>query len=787
MSRVIVKNLPSKADEIAIRSQFESQGVITDVKLIRKRGGASRRFAFVGFKTDAEAEKAASYLNNSYMGSSKIEVSLAKSINDAELVAHKKRRLADTLEAEETPKENINADKKDAKLEEFLSVMQPQKKVAMWKNDSTSTGAKDTVAAEAGIATSTTAGTDADAEIEDNDEDDIVDMTKLKEQQSTEADEQPEDIEEVEEEWVPQVSEEPKPQSNMSDLDWLRNKHTLIRENGEKVDLPPPEEQMDVDATVDQPVQSTKQSNRLFVRNLSYSVTNEELEPLFSQYGTIKQLHIPLNKHTDQPIGIAFCEFEDDVDAQRALENLDGHSFQGRLMHEIPADAQKSYVLDEFDLQQMPLKKQKAIKRRLQAAKQQFSWNSLYMNPDTVLESAAKKIGVSKSEIMDPTNSNMAVKQALAESSMLESIQQYFKQKNIDLNKFKVKSGGKLSDTVILVKNLPFTVNGDELQDMFAQYGEVVRTLMPPDRGIAIVQFKTAGDGRRAFQKLAFRRVGESIMYLQKAPQGVLDEATDNSDDSEKSKQQDSKEDSKAAKSSSSLLLPEQTLAQTDVLPDARTSVFIKNLNFSTQTSSIFKLFQPFAGFITAVIKMKPDPNNKDKQLSMGFGFAEFRTLHDAELAIAALQNHSLDGHKLELKISNRGQSKSRPDSQNSATTKIVIKNIPFETTKKDIVELFGTFGKLRSVRVPRKHNRQTRGFAFAEFVTLAEAEHALNSLQGAHLLGRRLVMDFAEADVEDAETEISRMEQKVAQQVGAVTAADMRTGQQRGIDLEDD
>ena len=55
MSRVIVKNLPSKADEIAIRSQFESQGVSTDVKLISKRGGASRRFDFVGFTTDAEA------------------------------------------------------------------------------------------------------------------------------------------------------------------------------------------------------------------------------------------------------------------------------------------------------------------------------------------------------------------------------------------------------------------------------------------------------------------------------------------------------------------------------------------------------------------------------------------------------------------------------------------------------------------------------------------------------------------------------------------------------------
>lgn len=773
MSRIIVKNLPVKADEQAIRSHFASRGQITDIKLIRKRNGASRRFAFVGYKTDTDAAEAAEYFNHSFMNSSRIEVGLAKSVHDEELAERKmmrKRKRERELEGEE------DADKKpaparDEKLEEFLSVMQPSKKVATWKNDSTETHIS-----------------------KDTKDDDIVDLRALEEQRanvnggtaedSAEELEEPttaevadelQDVDEDDEEvWVPQAVEEPATSEPMSDLEWLRRKHTQIRDNGEKITGT---EVLDKSEPETKPsVVSSKQPNRLFLRNLAYTATREDLEALFAPYGRLTQVHIPLDKRTDRPKGIAFIEFEDSNDADEA-RNLDGTSFQGRLLHIIDADAQKSYVLDEFDLKQMPLKKQKAIKRRMQAAREQFSWNSLYMNPDTVVEAAASKLGVSKSEFLDPTNSNMAVQQALAESSMLASVQQYFKSKGLDVAKFKPKHNGGLSDTVILVKNLPFGVHAEEIQDMFAQFGEVVRTLMPPDGGVAVVQFKLASAGRKAFQKLAFRRVGESIIYLQKAPAGALDETA--SSDAEPAQR------AVEARSAGDVLLPAaESVVEASDETSVRTSVFVKNLNFSTPVSSLFKLFQPLSGFVTAVIKTKPDPQNSGKQLSMGFGFAEFRSAREAELAVNALQNYVLDGHSLQLKLSTRG---AEPGVVKATTTKIVIKNIPFETTKKDIVDLFGTFGKLRSVRVPRKYNRQTRGFAFAEFVTLAEAEHAMTSLQGAHLLGRRLIMDFAEADAVDPEEEIRRMEQKVASQVDAMQTSSMRLNQQRGIELEDE
>ena len=63
----------------------------------------------------------------------------------------------------------------------------------------------------------------------------------------------------------------------------------------------------------------------------------------------------------------------------------------------------------------------------------------------------------------------------------------------------------------------------------------------------------------------------------------------------------------------------------------------------------------------------------------------------------------------------------------------------------------------------------QSRGFAFAEFVSPQEAQNAHGALQHTHLLGRKLVIDYAEADTVDAEEELAKMQKKVAGQVNKV------------------
>ncbi len=63
---------------------------------------------------------------------------------------------------------------------------------------------------------------------------------------------------------------------------------------------------------------------------------------------------------------------------------------------------------------------------------------------------------------------------------------------------------------------------------------------------------------------------------------------------------------------------------------------------------------------------------------------------------------------------------------------------------------MFSAHGQLKSVRLPRKFDSRTRGFAFLDFVSRTEAENAYAALRHTHLLGRHLVLEWAEEGEQD-------------------------------------
>ena len=63
---------------------------------------------------------------------------------------------------------------------------------------------------------------------------------------------------------------------------------------------------------------------RLFVMNLSYQVTKEEVEALFGKYGEIVDIEIPFRKHgKGVPLGIGFVRFTTSEAAIQAFAELD--------------------------------------------------------------------------------------------------------------------------------------------------------------------------------------------------------------------------------------------------------------------------------------------------------------------------------------------------------------------------------------------------------------------------------------------------------------------------------
>lgn len=478
-------------------------------------------------------------------------------------------------------------------------------------------------------------------------------------------------------------------------------------------------------------------------------------------------------------------QYEDRSAAAEAFHNVDGEPFQGRLLHILSAAAKRDNKLDEFEIAKLPLKKQRQIKKKAEATSSTFNWNSLYMNQDAVNSSIAERLGVSKSVMLDPTSADAGVKQAIAETSIIQETKAYFSNNGVDLDAFKKRERG---DTTILVKNFTYGTSIEELRKMFEEFGQVVRVLLPPTGTIAIVEFAQAPQARAAFASLAYRRLKDSVLYLEKAPKDLFTHAARNdiSDINVIS-------DSQSKTSVDPKISGGDLLEQEAVQDGADTStLFVRNLSFNTTSARLTEVFQPLEGFMSARVNTRTDVKKPGQVLSMGFGFLEFRTKALAQAALKVMDGYSLDGHNLTIKASHKGvdaaeerRKEDRAKKLAGKRTKIIVKNLPFEATKKDIHTLFGTYGQLRSVRVPKKFDNSARGFAFAEFVTAREAENAIEALKDTHLLGRRLVIEFAAEEAVDAEEEIEKMQKKVGKQVNKVALQKLTGGGRKKFNVE--
>ncbi len=71
-------------------------------------------------------------------------------------------------------------------------------------------------------------------------------------------------------------------------------------------------------------------NNKLFIGNLAYKVTEEELKELFTQAGEVVSATIVTDRHTGQKRGFGFVEMVDQAAAETAIKTLNGHDLQGR-------------------------------------------------------------------------------------------------------------------------------------------------------------------------------------------------------------------------------------------------------------------------------------------------------------------------------------------------------------------------------------------------------------------------------------------------------------------------
>lgn len=68
----------------------------------------------------------------------------------------------------------------------------------------------------------------------------------------------------------------------------------------------------------------------IYVGNLSYDVTQDDLTQIFAEYGKVSRVSLPTDRETGRPRGFAFVEMEDESTEDAAIEDLDGAEWMGR-------------------------------------------------------------------------------------------------------------------------------------------------------------------------------------------------------------------------------------------------------------------------------------------------------------------------------------------------------------------------------------------------------------------------------------------------------------------------
>lgn len=69
---------------------------------------------------------------------------------------------------------------------------------------------------------------------------------------------------------------------------------------------------------------------KIFVGNIPFSTTEEELVNLFSEYGTISEAALIVDRFNGRSKGIAFITFETEEEAKAAIEAMNGFEIEGR-------------------------------------------------------------------------------------------------------------------------------------------------------------------------------------------------------------------------------------------------------------------------------------------------------------------------------------------------------------------------------------------------------------------------------------------------------------------------
>ena len=755
VSRLCVKGLGPAIVEKDLTDLFSQKGEVTDVRVMRAKSGRSRQFAFVGFRTEDQAKEVMEYFNNTFLKSSRIVVEVAEKATNKgsptkESKGKKRQREADETKQEVAPKK-IDKDK-----EEFMEMMKSRNQSKLWGNDATDKVTEENI--------------DVKARDYDDSADSDEDYIDTKDFES----------EEKELDGMGAVKETNNKKDGKNNLDSFIKALEARAEEG----MPGRADSRkgrkaskgggaSVEEANDEKAQSEEEergdgtkidNTRLFVKNLPFTSTEDEITTLFGDHGKVRSVHLPLDPDTKTGRGFGFVEYDDEQDAKVARDQLDGASFQGRVLRIEHAEAAQPQsngttghgssgasngVVEWASTQDRWLQN----KHKQRSSTDGVS-NAAFTSADAVVDSVAASNSVSSRDILDVSKKggDLAVRLAITETKVIGDNRDYFVQHGVHMEALesalaKTKHASARSTTTILIKNLPHSSNYDDLERMFTSYGAIASFLVPPSKTVALVDYIEPSEARNAFKGLAYRRYQHTPLYLEWAPLGVIG--------AQGSRKRESKVDKKST-------LQDELEGKEEGEEQGTNTLYVSNVDFaSSKEDVIAHLDTCKAGNQEGLRSVVIPPPKDGKGPSSGYCFLEYASAAHARRALEAVHRSKMGVRALEAQLSTKrggantgGASAKKKKKGTSAKeadeakiSKLAVRNVAFQATEGELHALFAAFGSVKRVKLPKKMDGTHRGFGFVEFSSHLEAKQAMHSLAATHLYGRHLILEWAKAD----------------------------------------
>ncbi|KNH06192.1 RNA recognition domain containing protein [Perkinsela sp. CCAP 1560/4] len=465
-------------------------------------------------------------------------------------------------------------------------------------------------------------------------------------------------------------------------------------------------------------------TDRIILKNLAFCTTKEAIRNLCEdEVGGVESVHIPMSLDKKRSRGIAFVRFRDPENAAAAVKVLQNFTLEGRLLVVEPASPDP-YAMGHKSGTAKPEKNLKCLKNDGHSA--------LFLDSNTISKATSKELGIAKESLLDPSNEGVATRTAISEAVLTSELEDALRTEGINARALENGTSCTKSSKVILVKNIQEVTTEvlSAVKSLFQKYGVIERVSAPKLYGIVVVAFQHDCDALKAFRRLAFCTALGFPLLLEWAPSNIFSTSTT---------------DSQIKQDKSGDIQNDQS--------DSFSTIFVKNL---PRGCSAAKLRHHVLIHTNDELK---DSHIRNIRVvpNKGYAFIEFYAADKSTFCINMLNNKlDMDGRVLSFEEVKEGTTKPESSTdisvpQGCDSTKITIKNVPFEATVREIRSLFSAFSDIRSVRLPKKlHQYQSsnknnhRGFAFVEFSSSEGAAEAMKMLKNIHLYGRRLCLEYA-------------------------------------------